>query len=249
MKFIWILPVLALVLFLGCSASTYRYRLTASTQSDECVILVHGLRGSSSSFESLQQRLTKEGYAVLLIDYPSTKFTIPTLANSLFSEVLARSGPEQFDSLHVIAHSMGAIMVRYYLQEHALDRLGRVVFLSPPNHGIELINRFDWCAWFRKFNGPGGMQLAAGDTNFVESLQPPDYPVGILMSSRSINPVASMFIPGKDDGRVSIKSAKLEGMRDFKLISTNHHVIMRKQATISAAIHFLKNGYFENPRP
>ncbi len=240
--FCYVMVLMLMMLLAGCSASTFQYHKSAPKSSDECVVLVHGLRGSGKTFKPMQKQLNEQGYAVLRVDYPSTKYTIPALADSLFPTLFDKCAA--FDSLHIVAHSMGAIVVRYYLQEHPLEKLGRVVLLSPPNHGTELINRFDWCAWFRNFNGPGGMQLAAGESGFVESLPPPDYPVGILMSSRSINPVASLFIPGKDDGRVALQSAKLQGMRDFKLIPTNHHVIMKKTMTINAVVQFLKTGYF-----
>ena len=88
------------------------------------------------------------------------------------------------------------------------------------------------------------MAIGAAPDGLVQSLGPPDYEVGVIMSTRSINPLASLFISGKDDGRVSIESAKLEGMKDFALVASNHHVIMKKDKTIEKVVQFLKYGTF-----
>lgn len=237
--------MITLAITLGCSTNAYQYQFSEPSTSHECVVVLHGLRGTSSTFNTLSERLQNEGYGVLLVDYPSTQYDIQTLADSIFPQAIRCCEPH-CHSLHIVAHSMGAILVRYYLQEHPMDKLGRVVMLSPPNHGIALIDRFRGCSLFRTFNGPGGMQLGANKDSFVNSLTAPDYQVGILMSTCSINWLASLFIPGKDDGRVSLSSARLSGMQDFKLIPTNHHVIMKKQETIDEVVQFLKQGKFSD---
>jgi len=227
------------------AAADYRWHMSTAGPSADYVILVHGLRGSRRSFSRLEKALRDEGYNVCLVEYPSTRDSIKTLAETAIGGALQRCQPADSARVHFVAHSMGAILVRYYLQQHKPSNLGRVVLLSPPNQGTELVDAFRWSWFFRRVNGPAGMALGTHESEFIQYLRPPDYQLGVIMSSISINPLASLFIPGKDDGRVAVKSAAVEGMRDFVLVRCNHHVIMKKRETIQFVLAFLEKGRFQ----
>lgn len=235
-----------LAFFLAWSVTTaaapFTCQFTAADSSDVTVILVHGLRSSSGSFKRLQAALLSEGLNVALVDYASTCFPIETLADSALTIAVNRCRAAGSRTIHFVGHSMGAILVRYFLQQHNVPELGRVVLLSPPNHGTELIDKLNWLAPFRKFNGPGGMQLGAKADGFVNRLEKPQYEFMIIQSKRSINPLASLLIPGKDDGRVSYQSAELDGATEFFWVNSHHHAVMKKEETIQNIVRFLKAG-------
>lgn len=218
---------------------------TQASNRNECVIILHGLRGNCSSFKKLHLALTDKGYQVICISYPPRKYNIEELAELFVHAEIERIHLTKETKIHFVAHSLGSIICRYYLQEYNCEQLGKVLFLSPPNHGIELIEKFKKFPLFSWFNGPAGMQLGTRTDGFVNNLEKPDYELGILMSDKSVNPVVSAFIPGKDDGRVSLESARLEGMKDFVLVHTNHHIIMKKKESIQNILHFLEFGCFK----
>jgi triacylglycerol lipase len=228
-----------------CLAASYNYHISLSSEPDEFIIVVHGLRGNSRVFAKMEKTLLVDGFSVCRVDYPSTRDSLAVMSETVISEAVRRCEQAGAKKLHFVAHSMGAILVRHYLQNHDVLDSGRVVFLSPPNHGTALVDKFRWSWFFRKINGPGGMQLGSAPDAFIQSLHAPDYEVGVIMSTKSINPFASAFIPGKDDGRVPIESAKIEGMKDFALVACNHHVIMKKEKTIRFVGLFLQNGTFD----
>lgn len=233
-----------ILLTILCSSATFDYHITTTETSDNFVILVHGLRANSKTFLKMEKALLAEGYNICRVDYPSTEYTIEALADTVLIEAVHRCHQAGSDSLYFVGHSMGGILIRYFLQENEVSPLGKVVFISAPNHGTELVNKLEWSTLFQKFNGPGGMQLGAAEDDFIQSLELPDYNFAVIMSERSINPVESMLISGKDDGRVPIESARLEGMQDFVLVKTNHHFSMKNDATIKQVISYLKTGQF-----
>ena len=53
-----------------------------------------------------------------------------------------------------------------------------------------------------------------------------------------------MMIPGKDDGKVSVQSARVEGMKAFKVVHGTHPFIMKKRQVIRDVIAFLDAGRF-----
>ena len=68
--------------------------------------------------------------------------------------------------------------------------------------------------------------------------------LGVITGDRSINWINSIIIPGKDDGKVSIESAKVEGMDDFLIVHVSHPFIMKNKTVITKCLHFLRNGAF-----
>jgi hypothetical protein len=67
---------------------------------------------------------------------------------------------------------------------------------------------------------------------------------GVITGDRSINPILSMMISGKDDGKVSVLSARIEGMSDFRVFHVTHPFIMKNKKVMTEVVHFLENGVF-----
>jgi len=215
---------------------------SAPLSANEHVVLLHGLVRSPSSMEKMAQALKEEGYIVHNLAYPSTTTTVETLAAELRPRIMKRT--ESADKVHFITHSMGGILVREIQKTTPIEKIGRVVMLAPPNQGSEVVDKIgDWWA-FHKINGPAGQQLGTGLSDFIAQLGPVDFECGIIAGDRSINWINSMMIPGPDDGKVSLESAKIEGMRDYKVVHATHPMIMKKKAVIQDCLAFLKNGAF-----
>jgi triacylglycerol lipase len=208
----------------------------------EQVVLLHGLARTSGSMEALEKALSQEGYTVLNIDYPSRKFQISELAKMVRDEVASKTvGAEK---VHFVTHSMGGIIVRYIQKYDPLPNIGRVVMLSPPNQGSEVVD-FLGNTWpFGLINGPAGKQLGTDQNSIPEKLGAVNFETGIITGDRSINWINSLIIPGDDDGKVSVENAKVEGMADFVVVHVSHPFIMKDKAVIIKCISFLRSGHF-----
>jgi triacylglycerol lipase len=188
--------------------------------------------------------LERNGYRVCNVSYPSRKHAIEVLTAQFVAPAIRACLSSETQSAHFVTHSMGGIIVRQLARSATDLRIGRVVMLSPPNHGSEVVDKLGDLSLFRAINGPAGLQLATGEDSAPRSLGSASFDVGIITGSRTINPFLSWLIPGADDGKVSIESAKLEGMADFCVIRASHPLIMRNKSAIQQTLTFLAEGRF-----
>lgn len=165
--------------------------------------------------DQLASAFTERGYRVANVDYPSREHRIEELAEIALSEGLRACQVAAHGQIHFVTHSLGGIILRYYLAQHRIPNLGRVVMLAPPNRGSEVVDSFGQLPGFELLNGPAGAQLGTDAASIPLRLGPVDYPVGVIAGTRSINPLLSTALPDPDDGKVSVERAKVEGMTDF----------------------------------
>ena len=208
----------------------------------EAVVLLHGLGRSWRSMKPLESRLSSEGYKVHNFAYPSRDTGPAELVTELERQVETCCGESA--RLHFVGHSLGAILIRIYLADNRPDSLGRVVMLSPPNHGSEIVDSMGDSWIFESVMGPAAEQLGTGPDSLPNTLPPADYEVGVIAGSASVNPVGSIIIPGDDDGMVSVCSMRLDGMADFIVINKTHAFIMQSTTVTAQILEFLENGRF-----
>lgn len=211
------------------------------------VILLHGLARSDSSMAKLASALKDAGYAVCNIDYPSRKHDIPELANQfVLPAIRACDGYADGARLDFVTHSLGGIIVRQLEAGGVPFNFGRVVMLGPPNGGSEVVDKLGRLPPFRWLNGPAGSELGTSNEATPVALGPTALDVGVVAGSRTINVILSMLIPGSDDGKVSIENARLDGMRDFAVVSASHPYLMKDLDAIAQVLHYLATGRFDH---
>ncbi len=207
------------------------------------VILVHGLGRTPASMSVLSVRLRVAGFRVVNFGYPSISAEIEDLVDSL-DDAVARCCGGPSDTTHFVTHSLGGVLVRSYLADRAPGFTGRVVMLSPPNKGSEFIDAFNDSPLLRSLLGPVAARLGTDPSGIAQELGPIDFSLGIITGDRSINPIGSWLIPGPDDGKVGVDSARLDGAADFIVVSATHTFIMNRGDVAEEIVYFLTRGTF-----
>ena len=229
--------VLAIALLALASCS----RASAGT---EAVVLLHGLGRSDWSMGFLESKLQKAGFRTHNLDYDSTDHSPVELVADLARKLEDCCATEP--RLHFVTHSLGGILVRAYLADHELPNLGRVVMLAPPNRGSEIVDALGDSFVFEAALGPTAVELGTEPDSLPNRLPPPDFELGIIAGTSSVNPVGSALIPGESDGTVSVQSTRLEGMKDFLAVPHSHTFIMRSDEVARQVVEFLRNGRFRH---
>ncbi len=213
----------------------------AEKPAGDYIVLLHGIVRSSSHMKYLEQYLRKQGYDVINLNYPSTNYKLEQLVGIIhddLSKTLVEDKP-----VHFIGHSMGGLLVRAVIHKHRPQNLGRVVQLAAPNNGSEVADILKNYWLYKKVYGPAGQQLTT-DKDLSSLFGEVDYELGVIAGNSTIHPISSIIIPGEDDGRVSIKSTKLNGMKDHIIVSASHMFFPINNTVHLQTEHFLKYGVF-----
>ena len=213
-------------------------------KNNEIVVLLHGLARTEKSMSTLQATLQQHHYQVVNLYYPSRHYGIDVLAQEFVLPQLQNLGITAETKVHFVTHSMGGIIVRYLAHHQLFTPSGRVVMLGPPNHGSEIVDKIGHWRLFNKLNGTAGHQLSTAWNSMPNQLGRANFEVGVIAGDRSINWINSAMIYGADDGKVSVESAKLEGMKDFMVIHTTHPMMMMNPKVMKQTLYFLKYGQF-----
>lgn len=206
------------------------------------VLLLHGHGRTGLSMGVLAAELGDAGYATLTPGFGMRKsmqgildLVVPRMRR--FEETL--DGP-----LHIVTHSLGGLVARALIASYRPARLGRVVMLAPPNHGSELADFLYELKLSPAVLGPVGGVLRTHRLLADEALfGPVDYELGIVAGD--VMPLLpESILPRPNDGKVSVASTRLDGMRDFIVVPVPHSLMPMHPASVGQAITFLHGGQF-----
>ncbi len=195
---------------------------------------------------SLAKYLERENFKVLNLGYQSTKYPIEELIEIIHPAIIDFNQKNDFDKLHFVGYSMGSLLIRAYLKNHFPKNLSRVVMLGPPNQGSEVADRIQNFFLYKWLYGPAGQQLITNQENFKKIFAETNFELGIIAGNKTLDPISSRIIGIANDGKVSIESTKLEGMKDHIVVPVNHTLFPENKKVKELTAYFLKNGKFSS---
>ncbi len=107
---------------------------------------------------------------------------------------------------------------------------------------VDVLGDFDAFGWF---NGPAGMQLGTGPTVCQIACLRLILNSVLSLEINRLTRFFSAMLEGPDDGKVSVASTKLEGMKAHITLPVTHTFMMNNFRVMAQAILFLENGAFD----
>ena len=208
----------------------------------ETVVLVHGIWMSSLELMLLAWRLRRCGYRTLRFRYRSLRR--PVRCNA---ECLARRVQQlPAGRVHLVAHSLGGLVVLQAMQNHPGLITGRIVLLGSPVKGSAVARRIHGHRLLRWLIGRSGEQGLLGDGPRREGRQS----LGVIAGSRSLG--IGRLLGGLDavnDGVVNLQETTIDGAQDSLILESAHMGLLTSRRVASQVCAFLKQGRFDSDGP
>jgi pimeloyl-ACP methyl ester carboxylesterase len=208
----------------------------------EQVILLHGIFDRGFRLKALENLLKAKGYKTLNIDYPSTKYSIEEIVDWLLP--IIQKKVDQNRTVNFIGYSMGGLIARAFIHRYRPKKMGRLIQLASPNKGSEIADFLKDNFIFKKVFGPAGQQLITNQKQFKHIFGNVDYELGVIAGDLVLDPISALIMGKPSDGRVSVESTKIKGMKDHIVVKVGHKYFPHSRRVHKYALHFLQNGFF-----
>lgn len=206
--------------------------LTAPRAIPEYVFIAHGFLGSPAEFLPMKWRLENMGYKVRLWGHATVFQRLDGYSKEFHHFVLRYLSKERIRKVHLLGHSMGAVIVRSASTELVARippwQRGKMVLLAPPNRGSYVVRLIP--DWVRRMV-PVINDLSDQPNSFVNRLpKKPPLPTGIVWT--------------KYDHMVHPASVPLPGITDSVEVGGLHTTMVFRKSTARMVAHFLQHAKF-----
>lgn len=180
------------------------------------VLLIHGLGRSPLSVFGLSQYLQQAGYRTELFGYSSQ---IESYAQ-IIERLQQRLGELEPDRYGIIAHSMGAVLVRSAIAPHSSFKPNPVILLGPPNQSPRIAQLAQRLSLLSPLAGECLQNLA--DPSFYQQLPNLVIPHIIIAGTNGPRGTWSFFGNEVNDGILTIKEMQLDDCSRSVILPVNH---------------------------
>ncbi len=206
----------------------------------EAVVFVHGVWMTGAEMTVLRHRVRDCGYRVFQFRYPSLRKPPRENAAALNAFLRRIDAPV----IHLVAHSLGGIVVLHLFDAFPDQKPGRVVLIGTPVRGSAAAREMTRHPWLRPLLGASVKQGLLGDA--PRWREPRD--LGIIAGTRGFGigkVLTAGNLPEPNDGTVELAATETGGVTDRLELSHGHNALLFAKETAQAVCRFLEAGRFD----
>jgi pimeloyl-ACP methyl ester carboxylesterase len=200
-------------------------------------MVVHGLWMTGAVFAIQRVQLARRGYRAIAFSYASTRLALDEIASRLAQAVIAQQVP----CVHLVAHSLGGLVVLDMLARHPDLPIGRAVLMGTPCTSSRTARQLAGSKTGRNLIGKAILQwqpqrgLAAARA----------FEIGMIAGTVPLG-LGRLFarLPPPHDGAVCVDETRLPGLRDHLAIPVSHSGLLVSPRVTRQICSFLEQGHF-----
>ncbi len=204
------------------------------------VVTVHGLWMRAGAMLALQRRLEAAGFSVHRFGYPSVRQSLAANAD-LLAEFIDRVPG---DTVHLVAHSLGGVLIRAMLERRIPARLGRIVLLGSPLRGSLVGARVTRLPGGHRIIGRSIIELneRGGFDTWVPGIQAGGIAGRVPFGTSWL--VGGIF--EANDGTVAVAETRVPGLADHIVLPVTHFALPWSKRVCDQTQYFLEHGRFRH---
>ncbi len=203
------------------------------------VVVVHGLYMPGSELFLLRRRLVRAGFVASQFRYRTLSHDVDRSAAFLAEHVANVPG----DTVHLVGHSLGGIVMLKMVERHGAERIGRLVSLGSPFRGSLSAENMSRLPGGRYLLGramaQAGEEAAGRSWDGVREL-------GVIAGDRAWGMGRLLGpLPKPNDGTVTVAETRLPGATDHIVLPVTHLSMLWSRSVADEVVAFLRNGRFD----
>lgn len=147
------------------------------------------------------------------------------------------------DTVHLVGHSLGGILIRALFHEHPQQKPGRIVTLGAPHGGSRVAQHLSRFSFWRAVMGKGVAQLLAGEP---QHWAVPPREIGAICGTRSfgMGRLLVRHLPRPNDGLLTVKESAFPAAREHLALPVSHTGMLFSREVADQVGQFLVSGKF-----
>ncbi len=204
----------------------------------EVVVCIHGIWMTGLEMRVLRARITRCGFKTLQFHYRSLLLTPEENAVRLNQYLLTLEA----DMIHLVAHSLGGLVVTHLFDQFPIQRPGRIVMLGTPLKGSATAHAFYAFMPTRPLLGRSTLRGLLGDRPRWKGLRE----LGMIGGNRGIGIGQLAFgkLAQPNDGTVALDETRSTEVNRHLTVSHSHFGMIYSKDVAESVCHFLKDGEF-----
>jgi pimeloyl-ACP methyl ester carboxylesterase len=194
------------------------------------------MRGASMAV--LRRRLAPHGFEFLDFRYASVTSSLDASAAALAAFVDAAPA----DTVHLVGHSLGGVLICAMLEKRLPARVGRAVCLGSPLKGSRTAARLARLPGGRRLVGQcvADLQTRRGFAQCRSGVEVGSIAGRIpLGAGRLLGPFRE-----PNDGTIAVEETNIAGLADHVVLPVSHSALLWSAAVAAQTEHFLLHGRF-----
>ncbi|MFP4079660.1 MAG: esterase/lipase family protein [Ectothiorhodospira sp.] len=212
----------------------------------EAVVCLHGLWMKGLEMGLLCRRLQAEGFAVHRFRYSSILATPEANAAKLEDYLQSLEA----DVIHLVAHSLGGIVVLHLFHRYPIQKPGRIVMLGTPVSGSQVAVALASTPLTRWMMGRSLHKGLLGDAPRWKGIRE----LGMIAGSHGVG-IGRLLGKGRrarGDGTIAVEETRISGLHAHLTVPYSHFGLLFARPVAQSVVAFLRTGGFDRrapPRP